>query len=114
MQAQLARPNDLSKGAFYSDVSEDEQEKYASLLLPQSRDAFATPVTCAISDPEIPLYYILCGQDEAVPPVSQEIVSAAIKGCTVMKIDYGHCCFISQGEKVVKLIDIVTKQVSEV
>lgn len=71
-------------------------------------------MTYAISDPEIPAYYVLSGQDGAVPPESQQMVAAAIKGCIVMRIDSGHCCFISKVEKFVKLIELVTKQVSEV
>lgn len=109
MQGQIARPNEASKGSFYSDMSEKEADRYACLLLPQSRDAFETTVSYTISDPVIPVYYMICEQDRTIPPAGQERVAAAIKGCKILRINSGHCCFISQVDHFVALINEVCK-----
>ncbi|KAH9905112.1 Alpha/beta hydrolase fold-1 [Xylariomycetidae sp. FL2044] len=104
MQGHIARPNANSKPAFYNDMSAEDADRYESLLLPASQDAFETPVTYTVGDSALPKYYIVTERDATVPPENQRALAAAIPGCVVMSMDSGHCGFITQVDRFVELV----------
>lgn len=61
MQGQLARPNELSKGAFCSDMSEEEQKNTPVSFYHSLGNASETPLTYATAPaiPTFPIYYML-------------------------------------------------------
>ncbi|KAI0472908.1 Alpha/beta hydrolase fold-1 [Xylariaceae sp. FL0804] len=108
VRGQVMTPNALSKTLFYSDLSAEERDRCAALMLPMSQDAIETPVTYTVADvPDLPKYYMVTERDETVPPEAQRAVASAIPNVTVLSIDAGHSPFISQLDRFVELIEQV-------
>ena len=89
--------------AFYNDMSPEAAQPFIDAL---SSLAMYTdqPQLSSTRWQSQPVTYLLCTQDNAVPPEIGE-KTAAEYGMRLARIDAGHCPFVSQPEKFVAVVD---------
>lgn len=87
--------------SFYLDCDPAAAEAAAARLQPHCLGAFAAESTRAAWQ-ELPSTYLLCEQDNAVPPGAQEAMSAAAG--TVIRMDSSHSPFMSHPDEVAEII----------
>jgi predicted esterase len=92
---------------MYHDLPSEEADIYVSLLKPH---AFATltDTTRSAAYKNIPVSYLVCENDRAIPEVGQMAMISSIEadGATVEveRIRAGHCVHASHAEEVVDFI----------
>ncbi len=85
-------------GVFYNDCPRELADAAAARLVPQSLAAFAEPQTAAAWR-EHPSVYVICEQDQAIPPAAQEAMAA--RADVVERLARSHSPFLSAPEEVV-------------
>jgi hypothetical protein len=60
----------------------------------------------------VPKTYLLCERDQAVPPQFQQMMIRVGRFEKVVKVDSGHCPFLSMPAKVVEAIVGVCEEVA--
>ncbi len=95
---------DLEQAAsvFYGDCDPATQRWARHQLRAQSNAAFEEPVP-APAWKRIPSTYIVCGNDEAIPPAMQRDVFAP-RTTSVVELDSGHSPFLSKPAELADLI----------
>jgi pimeloyl-ACP methyl ester carboxylesterase len=88
--------------AFYLDVDPADAEAAVARLRTQTLASFADPVTAA-GWHEIDSTYVLCTQDQAIPYVAQQAMSA--RAGTVHTMESSHSPFLSQPRELVTLLE---------
>jgi pimeloyl-ACP methyl ester carboxylesterase len=101
----MTLPKGAEKG-LYSDLPDEEAEKYYELLEPHSQDAFETPVDYIAADVTVPMTYIVTEQDAVFPAAGQRAIlaAAAVPGIQVESIEASHSPFASRPEELADLI----------
>lgn len=97
----------LAKGGekgLYSDLPEEEAEKYYELFEPHSQDAFETPVNYIATDVTIPQTYIVTEKDMVFPAFAQRALAATVPGINMESIETSHSPFASQPGKLAEMI----------
>lgn len=97
----------LIKGAekgLYSDLPEEEAEKYYELLEPHSQDAFETPVNYIAADVKIPMTYVVTEKDMGFPAFAQKALAATVPSMETVSMETSHSPFASQPEELAKII----------
>jgi hypothetical protein len=89
---------------FYNDVPKSMADELTSKLVHQSKSSFNTPLTYPAYQ-EIPVSYLLCEQDNAIPLAAQKAM-AEIGGPTVVShvCTASHSPMLSMPGKVVEVI----------
>lgn len=89
---------------FYNDLPDSTREDYCSKLVHQAKPSFYTPLTYPAYQ-EVPVSYLLCEQDNAIPLVAQQAM-ARIGGPKVEShfCTAGHSPMLSMPVKVVDVI----------
>jgi pimeloyl-ACP methyl ester carboxylesterase len=91
------RPEEI----FYNDCSPEDTADAVSRLEPQSLPSVKQPVR-AVAWRDIPSTYVVCGQDNAIPPFAQEHLSE--RAGDVRRMDTSHSPFLSKPDGVIDLI----------
>ncbi|KAI0390744.1 Alpha/beta hydrolase fold-1 [Xylariaceae sp. FL0594] len=94
----------LEQAPFYSDLPPDEAEEWVAKLQFQSKRSVEEPVEYTANDANIPMTYLLCESDKAVPIQAQETMVAAIPSMKIRRCTAGHSPFLSQPDMVVDVI----------
>ncbi|KAI1261616.1 Alpha/beta hydrolase fold-1 [Xylariaceae sp. FL1019] len=92
---------------FYNDLPEDEAKKWEGKLQWQSQRSFEEPYAwCAqdLSALDVPLAYLYCEKDLAVPPPVQDFFIRHLPKMTVERCPAGHSPMISQPEQTTGFI----------
>lgn len=97
-------PDDDSRHLFYADVPADEADRAVARLRPQSVRSCLEVVT-RVAWKTIPSTYVVCEQDNVLPPAFQE--QMASRATTVRRLLTGHSPFLSSPAEVAKLITTV-------
>lgn len=92
-------------------MSEEKIEQVFKLLVRQSQAATELPIDYIPTDVKIPITYIICEKDLAMPLTLQEALVASIPGCNVERINAGHSPFLS---KTVECAQLLIKVAGEV
>jgi pimeloyl-ACP methyl ester carboxylesterase len=87
--------------SLYADCPADIARAAAERLTRQSVAAIATPQTVAAWQ-ELPSIYVICDQDQAVPPPAQEAMAA--RATTVERLPASHSPFLSRPDDVAAII----------
>ncbi|WP_115789771.1 alpha/beta hydrolase [Arthrobacter silvisoli] len=87
---------------FYNGVPAEVTGEALKNLRPQSEAAFTEELSGAAWQ-EIPTTYIVCSQDQAIPPFAQRQMAARTGG-TVREIDTSHSPFLSHPAVVAGLV----------
>jgi pimeloyl-ACP methyl ester carboxylesterase len=87
--------------SLYGDCPPELARAAAARLTPQSVAAIATPQTVAAWQ-GLPSTYVICTQDQAVPPPAQEAMSA--QAGTVERLPASHSPFLSRPDDVAAII----------
>ncbi|KAI1396384.1 catalytic protein [Hypoxylon fuscum] len=87
---------------LYNDLPSEEAQYWESKIIDQAYAVQTTKLTRAAYR-YIPSTYIVCEDDQAVPPVFQEQFGGSINA-TVLKIKSGHSPMLSQTEKLVEMV----------
>jgi pimeloyl-ACP methyl ester carboxylesterase len=87
---------------FYADCLPAAADAAAARLVPHSVAAFAAPQTAAAWR-ERPSTYVICEQDQALPPAAQEAMSA--RASVVERLDRSHSPFLSAPDEVVAVLE---------
>src|ERR687894_2335037 len=83
--------------SLYGDCPADVARAAAERLTPQSVAAIATPQTVAAWQ-ALPSTYVICEQDQAVPPPAQEAMAS--RAATVERLPSSHSPFLSRPAEV--------------
>lgn len=102
----VTRPREV----FYADVEEQVAAACEARLSLQSIPSFADTLTAAAWT-EIPSTYVICEQDQAIPPPAQEAMSG--RAGTVHRLSTSHSPFLSQPEELAAILTGVTAGTSE-
>lgn len=95
---------DKPENIFYNDLPESQAKKFASKLTHQDKPSFYTPLTYPAYN-EVPVSYLLCEQDNAIPLVAQQaMVNIGGQGVTTHVCSASHSPMLSMPEKVVDVI----------
>ena len=86
---------------FYNDVSPELTERSVARVSAHSLAAFGQPLTNA-GWKAVPSTYVICEQDQAIPPFAQEAM--AQRAGEVLRMDTGHSPFLSQPEALARLL----------
>lgn len=86
---------------FYQDVSAADTTASIARLRPQSMTAFTDVLTEAAWE-SVPSTYVVCTEDEAIPPFAQRQMAA--RAGTVRELDTSHSPFLSRPELVAGLL----------
>jgi pimeloyl-ACP methyl ester carboxylesterase len=97
-------PPDDPHNLFYADVTADEADRAVARLRPQSIRSF-TEVLTRVAWKTVPSTYVVCEQDNVLPPAFQE--QMASRSATVHRLLTGHSPFLSSPAEVAKLITTV-------
>ena len=92
---------DDPKHVFYADCPADVAERAAAALVPQNKDVFRQELRSAAWR-TVPLTYVVCGRDNAIPPALQELMSQ--RAGTVSHMDASHSPFLSRPGEVTAII----------
>jgi len=101
-EVELLPPPDDPIDLFYADVPAELARDAVSRLRPQSAQA-VRDVQLGAGWRDIPSTYVLCEQDKAVPPSSQERM--ARQADEVWRLDTGHSPFLSMPAELAALVD---------
>lgn len=108
----LAHPTPVSPNFFYSDLPEDQAKYYTALLRPQSIASCEEPVGFGAADLAIPVYYLLCENDQALPAFVQQRACDNIPSLK-RKLTWasGHFPFLSEPERFVhEMVGIIESE----
>ncbi|MFI1564417.1 alpha/beta fold hydrolase [Streptomyces sp. NPDC020490] len=94
---------------FYADAPAADAEAAAARLVPQSMRSFADTVTAA-GWHTIPSTYIVCEQDQALPPRIQE--ELATRAGAVHRMASGHSPFLSMPGRFAELLTKIASESS--
>ncbi|KAI0861115.1 Alpha/beta hydrolase fold-1 [Xylaria cubensis] len=94
---------------FYNDIPPDEAKKWCEKLLNQSQRSCEEPVDFCANDIKIPMTYLLCEEDKAVPIKLQEYMAAAIPAIKTRRCGAGHSPFLSQPDLTTEVIIEATR-----
>ncbi|KAI0109056.1 Alpha/beta hydrolase fold-1 [Nemania sp. FL0031] len=89
---------------FYSDLPLDEATKWIEKLQYQSQRSFEEPSAFCASDIKIPMTYLVCEGDRALPVQAQESMANAIPGMKIRRCSAGHSPFLSQPDFTTEVI----------
>ncbi|KAI1145565.1 Alpha/beta hydrolase fold-1 [Nemania diffusa] len=81
---------------FYNDLSPDEATEWIGKLQNQSQRTFEEPVEFCANDINIPMTYLICEGDKAIPLQLQELMTSAIPRMKTRRCQAGHSPFLSQ------------------
>jgi hypothetical protein len=99
---------------FYSDLVEKEQQYWFAQIQSQALASFYAPATGA-SWKGIPTSYLLCEEDQCVPPIVQEAMVNGVKEAggeiEVTRVKSGHSPFLSRVDETVQWIRGVAGEV---
>ena len=87
--------------SLYGDCPPDVASAAAERLTPQSVAAIATPQTVAAWQ-ELPSTYVICDQDQAVPPPAQDAMAS--RSATVERLPSSHSPFLSRPDDVAAIV----------
>ncbi len=87
--------------SLYGDCPPDVASAAAERLTPQSVAAIATPQTVAAWQ-TLPSTYVLCEQDQAVPPPAQEAMAS--RAAAVERLPSSHSPFLSRPDDVAAIV----------
>lgn len=87
--------------SLYGDCPPDVARAAADRLTPQSVAAIATPQTAAAWQ-SLPSTYVICAEDQAVPPPAQEAMAA--RAATVERLPSSHSPFLSRPDDVAAIV----------
>lgn len=102
---------DVVKDHFYNDIEEDVRDEATRYLCKQSRAPLDEPIAFVGQDiTTIPKTYVLCKNDNAIPPSVQQ-TALSTWNATPVEIEFGHSPFLKQDgrEKLVKIISNAAK-----
>ncbi|MEV0186452.1 alpha/beta hydrolase [Streptomyces sp. NPDC050625] len=94
-------PAENSDAALYADVSEAETARAVQRLVPQSLRSFSERVTKA-GWRTVPSTYVICEQDQSLPPQAQEKLAARAK--TICRLPSGNSPFLSMPLELAALL----------
>lgn len=106
---------DDPKERFYNDLSPEEADKAAELLVHSPTNIHYTPISCdTVAWRLVPVSYLICERDTALPAFVQEQMVQKVKGEGYDMHEYrlpaSHSPFLSMPREVVDIItDIVDK-----
>ncbi|MEV7690325.1 alpha/beta fold hydrolase [Streptomyces bungoensis] len=86
---------------FYADAPAADAQAAAARLVPQSTKSFSDTLTAA-GWHTVPSTYVVCEQDQALPPGDQERL--AVRSGSVHRIASGHSPFLSMPEEFAGLL----------
>ncbi|KAI1282733.1 Alpha/beta hydrolase fold-1 [Xylaria sp. FL0933] len=91
---------------YYSDLPPDEAKEWIADVGTnyQSQRSFEEPLGFCANDIEIPMTYLLCEGDKAVPVQSQEQMVAEIPRMKTRRCTAGHSPFLSQPDFTAEVI----------
>ena len=99
--------NDLAPNIFYSGLPEDEQLKWYAKIKTHAFAPLSSKATAA-SWQEIPTWYLLCENDNAIPPSAQGRMTDGVRALggeiEVERIGSGHSPFLTHPDEVVNWI----------
>ena len=87
--------------SLYADCPADVARAAAARLTPQSVAAIATPQTVAAWQ-ELPSTYVVCEQDQAVPPSAQEAMGT--RAATLERLPSSHSPFLARPDDVAAIV----------
>ncbi|KAG9194969.1 hypothetical protein G6011_00089 [Alternaria panax] len=94
-------------GIFYNGLDDDEQKYWFEKIQSQAVKSFYAPATGAAWK-EIPTCYLLCEEDECVPPSVQEKMVKAVEEeggeVEITRLKSGHSPFLSRADETVEWI----------
>ncbi|KAI1321236.1 alpha/beta-hydrolase [Xylariaceae sp. FL0255] len=96
--------HDTAKFAFFSDVPQEDADKYWALLEEQSQDAYETPVDTVPVNCGIPHTFLVCENDQALLLPFQEYILSKIPTMKIERCSSGHSPFITQPERVIEVL----------
>ncbi|KAL3456746.1 Alpha/beta hydrolase fold-1 [Aspergillus heterothallicus] len=97
---------------FFSGLPQSEIDaEWATLPLKQTRKSFTDFPSHIESEIQCPKTYILCEEDQAVPPTFQDHM-AGVGGYEVVRVKSGHAPFLSIPEEIVRIIQGVVERVA--
>ncbi|KAL2787996.1 Alpha/beta hydrolase fold-1 [Aspergillus keveii] len=101
-----------AKRIFYSGLSQEEMDsEWERLPLKQTRKSFTDFPQHIESEIQCPKTYILCEEDQAVPPAFQEHM-AGVGGYEIARVKSGHSPFLSIPGDIVKIVEGVVEGLS--
>jgi pimeloyl-ACP methyl ester carboxylesterase len=103
--ATVAPPED-SRTAFYADVPAAEADRALARLGTQSARSFNDELTRPAWK-SMPTAYVVCEQDQVLPPDFQERMAA--RASTVHRMPTGHSPFLSRPAELADLLDDITR-----
>lgn len=90
-----------SETVFYADCRPEDVAAAQSRLAPHEIASMAAPLTAA-GWHDIPSTYVICEQDQAIPPPAQEAM--AQRATNVIRLQSSHSPFLSQPDKVADIL----------
>ncbi|KAL8706574.1 MAG: hypothetical protein Q9201_000387 [Fulgogasparrea decipioides] len=94
---------------LYNDLPSSEAASWASKLVPQSVRVRTTKLTRTAAWHFVPSTYLICENDQAVPPAFQETFATTAKA-HIERCDSGHSPQLSQPQLLVRKIDEVAQK----
>lgn len=92
---------DDSPAMFYGDLPDAEAQEAVRRLVPQSTRSFGEPLTQAAWH-TVPSAYIVCENDQALPPHDQEALAA--RSDEVHRLASGHSPFLSMPDELAAVL----------
>lgn len=94
----------MAPAIFYSDCPQEAVAFAVPRLCPEPIRPQETPVRVTARSAAIPRRYILCENDNTVPPQAQEAMVADWPADSVIRLASGHSPFLSQPERLADLL----------
>ena len=103
-QGKVLRPVNTAP-VFYSALSANDAEYWASLLLPQSAVPSFADAGEVCYGLDVPITYLLCNGDVLVGMLERMMNKVKRDGWKVQRIDGDHCPFLSNKEGILRVIE---------
>jgi homoserine acetyltransferase len=108
------RLNKFAKDDFLNDQDEQTKEIWWEKMQTWkfSQAAFETPISVTLQDLTIPSTYVILENDMAFVTQAQEMITNAHTATKVIRINSGHCVFLSHEASIVEIFDQVAQEVA--
>jgi pimeloyl-ACP methyl ester carboxylesterase len=99
----------LAPGIFYSGCPDEAIAHALPRLCPEPIAPQETPLRLTARSAGLPRSYILCTEDNTIPPEAQEAMAAVLPPGSVIRLHAGHSPFFSHPAELARLLDGIAR-----
>jgi hypothetical protein len=108
------RLNEFAKDDFLNDQDQAAKDLWWEKIKTWkfSQASLETPIPMTLQDLTIPSTYVVLENDLGFATQAQEMIAASHPATKIVRIESGHCVFLSHKDSIVQVFDTVARETS--